>query len=100
MHWAPLDVILQRVGLAIRNAREGAKMTQFDLAERAGMTRQHLQRIEAGSTNPTVGTLYRLSKELGLDRIVLQWLNEKRQRKARGNTTNSQSGASRTQSSR
>jgi transcriptional regulator with XRE-family HTH domain len=73
MAWISIESVLASVGARIRSAREKAGLTQFELAELAGLTRQHLQRIEAGTTNPTIGTLYRLAKRLRLEAIHISW---------------------------
>jgi transcriptional regulator with XRE-family HTH domain len=45
--------------------RTGADLTHEEVARRAGLTRQHLQRLEEGRINPTVGTLLSLARVFG-----------------------------------
>ncbi len=48
----------------VRLARDG--MTQQDLADRVGVTRQTIISIEKGNYSPTVGLALRLARELGV----------------------------------
>ena len=52
--------------------RQEKGLTQAEVAEQAGITRQHFQRLEAGITNPSVGTLIGVAGVfgLGLDELV------------------------------
>ena len=62
-------------GNRIKEAREAANMTQAELAERAGITRVSLSRIETGANqNPSVQTAIRIAKTLGvsMDFLFLQ----------------------------
>ena len=59
----PQDV----VGKQICTLRKQLKLTQASLASNAGMEESALQRIEAGRTNPTINTLYKVSKALNVD---------------------------------
>ena len=47
--------------------RKQLKLTQASLASSAGMEESALQRIEAGRTNPTIKTLYKVSKALNVE---------------------------------
>ena len=55
------------VGKQICILRKQLKLTQACLASSAGMEESSLQRIEAGRTNPTIKTLYKVSKALNVD---------------------------------
>jgi len=46
--------------------REARGVTQAVLAERAGLTREYVNKLEAGKYDPTLGTLGRLAKALGV----------------------------------
>ena len=46
-------------------ARLDKKMTQQELAEKAGVTQNTITRLESGTTNPTVGTISRVANALG-----------------------------------
>jgi len=48
---------------ALRGARG---VSQAALAERAGLTREYVNKLEAGKYDPTLGTLGRLAKALGV----------------------------------
>lgn len=46
-------------------ARLSKKMTQAELAERAGVKQAMIARLESGTTNPTVATVSRVARVLG-----------------------------------
>lgn len=46
-------------------ARLGKKMTQSELAKKAGVSRVVVARLESGMTNPTVETVNRVAGALG-----------------------------------
>ena len=54
------------LGAAVRAARRAAKVSQQGLAERAGMSRVSVARLEAGSSNPTWDTVLRVTSVLGM----------------------------------
>lgn len=55
------------VGDRLRAARIHANLTQEDLAHRAGVSRNVVQRIERGDPEaPRLSSLWRLARELGL----------------------------------
>ena len=54
------------VGRNLRRLREDKGHTQGRLAELAGVTSQHINRIEMGRTNPTVEVVTKLSDALGV----------------------------------
>jgi transcriptional regulator with XRE-family HTH domain len=51
--------------------REAKGLSQGALAERAKLTREHLNRLEAGRYDPTVGTLQRIARALGVRAVEL-----------------------------
>lgn len=55
------------IGLKIQAARKAAKLTQFELAERIGISMRHLQRIESGQTNINLETLGLVAEALRLE---------------------------------
>lgn len=55
----------------LRAARRRAGLSQRELAERAGVPQSTVARIEAGLTDPRVGTLRRLLRVCGEDLEVL-----------------------------
>ena len=50
----------------LRALRDDAKMTQHELAERAGMHRQAIAKLETGVTRPTWDTVQALARALGV----------------------------------
>lgn len=55
----------KRIGERIRELRTKQKMTQSQLAERTGMKRPHITRIESGSYSVGLDTLQTIAKALG-----------------------------------
>lgn len=54
-------------GDRVRELRERLQISQQELADRLGVSAQHIYRIESGRRdNPTADTLMRLSKEFGV----------------------------------
>ena len=60
------DEFLKQLGEHLRKLREERNLTQFDLANLIGKDRQSYQRIEAGTTNPTIWYLQNIADALGL----------------------------------
>jgi ribosome-binding protein aMBF1 (putative translation factor) len=58
------------VGREVRRQREAAGLTQQRLADRAGMTQSVIARLEAGGTEPTLATLDRVDRALGLELTI------------------------------
>lgn len=50
----------------IREWRAKRKLSQRELAERSGVSREYIARLELGQHDPTVGTLEKLAKALGV----------------------------------
>ena len=51
--------------VAVSRAREEARLTQEQLAERSGGSRVTINRIERGKLNPSMKTLSRLARAMG-----------------------------------
>ena len=51
-------------GERIRVLRQAAGMTQDDLAERCGLFRTYMSRIETGKANPTLTMIHALAQSL------------------------------------
>lgn len=60
-----LDIALQ-----ISQTRKKHKITQVQLAKRAGMPQSQIARIESGNHNVTIGTLNRVASALDLKVFV------------------------------
>lgn len=56
----------KKMGATIKRLREAKGMTQATLATRAEITREYVNRIEAGQHDLTVGTLTRIARALGV----------------------------------
>ncbi len=54
------------MGARIREAREAKGITQTALAKKAGITREYVNKIEAGRHDPTVGKLDRIARALAV----------------------------------
>jgi transcriptional regulator with XRE-family HTH domain len=55
-----------KVGDVIRRLRETLGLTQAALAKRAGLSRMHVIRIERDEVSPSLDTLERVAKALGV----------------------------------
>jgi transcriptional regulator with XRE-family HTH domain len=56
----------QGLGFAVKRLREAARLTQAEVAERAGLSASFVGRVESGEVNPTWGNVRRLAKGLGV----------------------------------
>ena len=56
----------ERLGMRVKASRERRKLTQEALAERAGISRTYLARLETGKHDPTASVLERLAKALSV----------------------------------
>jgi transcriptional regulator with XRE-family HTH domain len=54
------------MGKRIKTLREARDMTRAQLAELAGISREYVWHLEAGVSDPTVGTLQKIAKALGV----------------------------------
>ena len=54
------------MGTRIRKLRETRDMSQAELAKRARITREYVNKLEAGRYDPTVGVVTKLAKALGV----------------------------------
>ena len=57
----------EEVGVAVRQARMRAGMTQAELAERTGLKQSQISALESGRANPTLETLACIAKGLGVE---------------------------------
>lgn len=63
---ASLDVLGARIGRAVRARRTATGMSLGDLARASGLSKTILARIEGGTGNPSVETLWRISHALAI----------------------------------
>ncbi len=68
------------VGRNVRRARERAKLTQEQFAEKSGFSQQYISDLERGRRNPTIVTLYELAQTLGVPHIELVRPDQSRSR--------------------
>jgi transcriptional regulator with XRE-family HTH domain len=61
-----LDQLARRVGVVVRRHRVGQHLSLGELGRAAGLSKTILARIERGEGNPSMETLWRISKALGL----------------------------------
>ena len=54
------------IGRKIKAAREGAGLTQEDLAERMEVSRQAVSKWEVGASDPSTSNLFALAKLFGV----------------------------------
>jgi transcriptional regulator with XRE-family HTH domain len=54
------------MGKRIKTLREARDITRAQLADLAGISREYVRHLEAGLSDPTVGTLQKIAKALGV----------------------------------
>ncbi len=59
------------LGLKIRNLRKERKLTQRQLAKKAGISNTFLSDIERGRSNPSLKTLHRIAAVLEVEPYLL-----------------------------
>ncbi len=59
-----ISQLQQKIGNRIRDLRESKGISQQNLAAICNFEKANLSRIEAGRTNPTISTLYKISQAL------------------------------------
>jgi transcriptional regulator with XRE-family HTH domain len=58
---------IEKIAIRIKALRAKRKITQAELAERAGISHGYLARLETGRQDPTITTLEKLAKALGVN---------------------------------
>jgi transcriptional regulator with XRE-family HTH domain len=56
----------ERMAARLKELRERRGLTQEQLSEKSGVGRSHLARLETGKQDPTLSTLEKLAKALGV----------------------------------
>lgn len=59
--------VFVKLGKVIRAQRKAQELSQETLAEKAGLSPQHIIDIEHGRTNPTLASLVGLARALGVE---------------------------------
>jgi transcriptional regulator with XRE-family HTH domain len=67
----PTAPFLARVGQEVRRRRQGLDLTVAQLAERSGLSRAMLTQVELGQANPSLMTVDKLARALGVDFATL-----------------------------
>ncbi|MEU7137929.1 helix-turn-helix domain-containing protein [Nocardia sp. NPDC046473] len=62
---------LVQLGAALRKARVDAGLTQEQLGELAGVSRQLVSRVETGSPNGEIGRIIQIASALGLQVVTV-----------------------------
>ncbi len=66
--------VQQALGLRVRELRAERGITQEEFAERCGVFRTYMSRVEAGKANPTLTMLYVFSEALSVTiQELLEW---------------------------
>jgi len=65
------EIVIKKIGLKIREVRESKSLSIMELADKLDIEYNNLIRIEKGRTNPTIGTLYKVSKALEIRLVDL-----------------------------
>lgn len=65
------DQLKKKVGNRIIELRTKKGLNQSDLARACGKDRQAIEKIENGKVNPTIFSLYEISKALEVDLIEI-----------------------------
>ena len=55
------------IGLRLRQLREEKRITQEELAERVGVARNSISRMELGYNHPSIPLLEKLAENLGVE---------------------------------
>jgi transcriptional regulator with XRE-family HTH domain len=62
-----LKQLLHRIGRRMAELRVAKKRTQEDVAAALDVSPRYVQRLESGSENVSVGTMYKIAQVLGAD---------------------------------
>lgn len=62
-----LKEFILKIGERIRCFRKEQKMTQLDLSVKSELEENAIQRLEKGRTSPTIKTLIKVAKGLGVE---------------------------------
>jgi transcriptional regulator with XRE-family HTH domain len=76
MTYLKAPVLLSAFGDRVRTLRKKKSMTQEDLAHKAGIAVSHIGRIERGSLNPGIRTIFLIAEALEAEPKELLEFNE------------------------
>jgi transcriptional regulator with XRE-family HTH domain len=57
---------IERTAARLRKARLAKKLTQVEVAKKAGISENHYAQIERGEKNPTISTFSNIIKAIGV----------------------------------
>jgi transcriptional regulator with XRE-family HTH domain len=63
--------LTDHVGSKIRSLRQAKGLSQGDIEKRSGLLRSYISRVEGGYTAPSLGTLDKFAKALGIESYQL-----------------------------
>ena len=56
----------KQIAMRLKRARKAKRLSQYALANAAGVSREYVRKLELGESDPPVGMLTRLAKALGV----------------------------------
>jgi transcriptional regulator with XRE-family HTH domain len=62
----PVSPTLRQFGRKLKALRQARGLSQAALGKRADLTREYINKLEAGQYDPTLGALQRIAKALGV----------------------------------
>lgn len=74
LHRATKSILIRMISeliTTLAQARKAARITQADLAERAGLSRMAVQRTETGDVDPRFSTLQEMARVLNMELIAV-----------------------------
>ena len=66
-----MEQLKKQIGMAVRAARKGRKLTQQALAEQADVSMETISNVERAATLPTVDVLFKIARVVPLDLVAL-----------------------------
>ncbi len=67
MNQHDLNGLIAAFGKRVREIRKGQSMTMEQLAERTGLSKRQIIRVELGEVNPKLSTICALAEGLGIE---------------------------------
>lgn len=62
--------------LRLQNRRKELRLTQHEVAERAGLTRSNYSHIETGRNEPSIEQMEAIAKVLGMDKVEVNFFRD------------------------